>query len=317
MMRLLSISFIVLALTVSCAVTPSPVPQTALPSRTMQAAIAAPTNTPILTLTPTPTSTLTPTSTSTLTPTPALTPTSSLTPTPELPVLSSWIGPVNLKTKPQFAWEAGVWNNLHKAGGSLTIVDDPVFGPQSMFLSTVTDNKVAPFRIYLDKAGPALKPSERGSCTTSIIVEMSPDYVSPPSDGFVNFLSVFSKALGGFSAMGSILIDYKSDGGTVPSIYNNAAGKDFPPYDQVMFRKPLNRNTKYKMSLRFGRDGKLVGEIKVYNPDSKQFEPYDTTSASIDPNNERQIELVHGGAYGRGVPNGAWIKHSGIEVVCR
>ncbi len=285
----------------------------------------APTGNPVptATYTPTitPTSTITPTitSTPTRTPTPTrtATPTKTSIPTPELPVLSSWKGPVNLISKLQYAWEAGVWNDKHHAGGNLTVVDDQDFGPQSMFLSTVTDNSVKPIRIYMDKAGPALQPSENGLCSISIVVEASADYLHPPSDGFINFLGFFSEALDYFQGVGSILIDYTSNGSTIPSIYTSAKGKDFPPYDQAMFHKPLKPNTKYEMSLKFSREGQLIGEIRVYNPVTKQFEPYDATSASIDPQVEHQITSLHGGAYARGVPNGATIKHSGIDIICR
>jgi len=115
------------------------------------------TNTPTITPTSTIKPTITSTSTPTRTPTPirTATPKETMTPTPELPVIFSWKGPVNLIVKPQYSWEAGVWNRLLTAGGKIEIVDDDVFGPKSMFMSTVTDNTVKPLRIYPDKAGPA------------------------------------------------------------------------------------------------------------------------------------------------------------------
>jgi hypothetical protein len=321
MMRLLSLSLIVLALAVSCAEKSTPVPQTALPSPTMQVVIVAPTNALMLTLTPKSTSTLAPSLASTPTPAPTLTPTSSPTPAPELPILFSWSGLVNLKAKPQYAWEAGVWNNPHETGGKLEIVNDEVFGPKSMFKSTVTDNSNPPIRVYMDKAGPAQKPSENGFCAVSITIEGSPDYMKPPKDGFINFLSVFSEAgvnkTNAFHGVGSILIDYTGASTGIPSIYTNAAGKDFPPYDRGMFHKPLEPNTRYRMTLKFGKQGPLIGEISVFNSDTKSFDLFDTTVATIDPVESHQVTLVHGGAYARGVPNGSWIKHSGIEVVCR
>lgn len=255
--------------------------------------------------------------------------TSKPTTTPtQPPIVFQWVGPVTLANNQRVEWSPNVYNNIHQQYGALTIDDDPVLG--KVFLSTITttfnDPNSDAARVYMDKFGPPIKPSENGRCTASVSFIFS-DRFDPPRSGFTNFLSIFSQSPtdspndtrnNGYGPMASILIDR---GLKPPSIYANVDHNSYPPYGQYDFNRPLLPGHRYRLDLGFDLSGILYGDIYeyVYDKNSRRFVAvaYDDTSGPMDPNIPRQLVSVHGPAYQRGIPAGQWIRSSAINIVCR
>lgn len=219
-----------------------------------------------------------------------------------------------MSTGSESAW-GSAWNNyVHLQGGRIEVVEDPTYG--KVLRHTITDNTVLEdgkrkVRVYLTAGWGR---PEAGSCSVKIPIRLSTAYrparvyddgTAAEDGGWANLLSVFSttpQTDRDYNILGNI--DIWPNMVPVINAKKPYSGESYAFYEG---KTVLKANKWYELELHVDKNG--IVHLMVNG--------IEEASGPLAPENRKlQVEFVHGGAYGTGLPNGAYIDNGPIEVIC-